>query len=203
MAEPTSTTRGLAIYGGSFDPPHVGHVLAAHYVLLTAPVSRVLVVPCAQHPFGKSHCAFEHRLAMCRHAFAYLGDAVEVLDIEGHRSGPSYTVDTVREIAARYPGVPLELVVGSDIPPEMEKWKDADALRALVRVRVLTRFEEAVANASGASPDSEPVSFYLPKISGTTIRQLVRTGGDLAPHVPAAVCRYIEEQGLYRLDSSE
>jgi nicotinate-nucleotide adenylyltransferase len=174
----------------------VGHVLAAHYVLLTAPVSRVLVVPCAQHPFGKTQCAFEHRLAMCRLAFAHLGEGVEVLDIEGQRPGPSYTVDTVREIAARHPGVPLELVVGSDIPPEMEKWKEFEALRDLAQVRVLPRFEEAATDADGGG--GAAVSFYLPKISGTTIRQLIRTGGDLVPHLPAAVRRYIEEQGLYR-----
>lgn len=200
MTEPSSTPPGLAIYGGSFDPPHVGHVLAAHYVLLTAPVSRVLVVPCAQHPFGKTQCAFEHRLAMCRLAFAHLGGAVEVLDIEGRRPGPSYTVDTVREIAARHPGVPLELVVGSDIPPEMEKWKDFDTLRALAQVRVLPRFEEAATEEAATDTDGPgggTVSFYLPKISGTTIRQLIRTGGDLVPHVPAAVRRYIAEQGLY------
>jgi len=173
--------------------------LAAHYVLLSAPVSRVLVVPCAQHPFGKSQCAFEHRLAMCRLAFAHLSEAVEVLDIEGDRPGPSYTVDTVREIAARYPGIPLELVVGSDIPPEMRKWKDFDVLCDLARVRVLPRFEEAVADASDAVDGSGRVSFYLPKISGTTIRQLIRAGGDLAPHVPAAVCQYIAEHGLYRM----
>ncbi len=191
MTKPSSPPPGLAIYGGSFDPPHVGHVLAAHYVLLTAPVSRLLVVPCAQHPFGKSQCAFAHRLAMCRLAFAHLGGAVEVLDIEGKRLGPSYTVDTVREIATRHPDVPLELIVGSDIPPEMVKWKNYDVLCALARVRVLPRFEEAIRT------EAPRISFYLPKISATTIRQMIRAGDDIAPHVPAVVCRYIAEHGLY------
>ncbi len=184
----------IGLFGGSFDPPHVGHVLAVHYVLLTAPVSRVFVVPCAEHPFGKKHVSFEHRLAMCRLAFANLGEAVEVLDIESGRSGPSYTIDTVRELTKLHPGARFELIVGTDIPRELPKWKDAEELRKIADFRVLPRLEDNTANAE----EEQEISFYLPRISSSTIRRMAGEGGDLSPHVPRAVLEYIERQGLYR-----
>jgi nicotinate-nucleotide adenylyltransferase len=192
-------TETLAIFGGSFDPPHAGHVLAAHYVLLTAPVSRVLVVPCAEHPFGKKHAPFEHRLAMCRIAFASLGGLVEVLDIEGRRQGPSYTIDTVRELARMYPSSRLELVVGSDIPEEMETWKDIEALRGMVTVRVLPRLEENAA----AEESAQEVPYYLPRVSSGAIRRMAREGGDLSARVPRGVLTYIREHGLYQEERTE
>jgi nicotinate-nucleotide adenylyltransferase len=186
-----STT--LAIFGGSFDPPHVGHVLAAHYVLLTAPISRVLVVPCSEHPFGKKHTPFAHRLAMCRIAFAHLGNAVQVLDIEGRRSGPSYTCDTVRELAALHPDARLELVVGSDIIGEMDSWKDIAALRALAMVRVLPRLEENTDSDEAA----QETPYYLPRVSSSAIRDMARQGADLSARVPREVLAYIREHDLY------
>lgn len=179
----------LALFGGSFDPPHVGHVLAVHYVLLTAPVERVLVVPCAEHPFGKGHLPFAHRLDMCRMAFESLGASVEVLDIEGRREGASYTIDTVREIAAMHPAARLELIVGSDILDEIADWKDSEALQRLARLRVLPRLG---AGASGAE-----TPFYLPQVSSSDIRQLLREGRDATPHLPRAVLDYIRRNNLY------
>jgi nicotinate-nucleotide adenylyltransferase len=187
-------TRRIGIFGGTFSPPHVGHVLAAHYVLLTSSVERVFVVPCAEHPFGKEQAAFEHRIAMCRLAFQELGDAVEVLDIEGKRRGPSYTIDTIRELKSLHPDARLELIVGSDIPPEFPKWKDAEELQRLVDLRVLPR----QGAAAPAGSDDERL-YHLPRISSSEIRDMLAHGRDVAPHVPGAVLDYMHAHGLYGL----
>ena len=185
----------VALFGGTFDPPHVGHVLAAHYVLLTAPVEHVLVVPCAEHPFAKKQSPYEHRLEMCRLAFAELGGLVTVLDVEGRRPGPSYTIDTVREVARLYPGATIELVVGSDIPPEFPQWKDSEALLDMARLRVLPRLDEEAPAAESA----QDVSYYLPRISSSTLRGMLREGEDVNAHVPNTVLAYIQRHRLYML----
>lgn len=181
----------LAFFGGSFDPPHVGHVLAVHYVLLTAPVERVLVIPSAQHPFGKGEASYADRLEMCRLAFRALGEAAPVLDIEGRREGTSFTIDTVRELRRLYPGAPLRMVVGSDLLDEIRDWKDSEALLEQVELLPLPR--------QGAPAPEGSDFFCLPEVSSSEIRERL-TGRDpgLAERLPAAVLAFIEKRGLYR-----
>ena len=195
MAENDSGKQVLAIFGGAFDPPHVGHVLAVHYVLLTSPARRVFVVPCGdRHPFGKRLEPFADRQAMCRLAFEHLGESVEVLDIEGRREGPSYTVDTVRELQALHPNAHIELVVGSDTLEDLDAWHEIDALREMAAFRVLPRLEDR------RLPDGvdEEVLFCLPRVSSTTVRELLETNADAHSRVPACVLDYIREHNLYR-----
>jgi nicotinate-nucleotide adenylyltransferase len=180
-----------AIFGGSFDPPHVGHVLAVHYVLLTSDVDQILVIPCARHAFNKDSVPFEHRMAMCRLAFRELGEKVSVSDIEARREKPSYTIDTVRELKRQHPDTHFELITGSDLVNEIDQWKEADALREMIDIRVLPRLEES------QKPDKD-VSFYLPRISSSTIRAMIRQGDDITPHVPYSVNKYIEKHHLYQ-----
>lgn len=184
----------IGIFGGSFDPPHVGHVLAVQYVLLTEPISRVMVVPCAQHPFGKQHAPFEDRLAMCRIAFEMLGSRVEVLDIEGKREGASYTIDTVRELRQLYPAAGLELIIGSDITGELDRWKDWDELQKMVRIRTLDRLERNV----HATEQEQADVYYLPRVSSMGLREMFTRGLDVSKRVPQGVLRYIREHGLYK-----
>ena len=157
----------IAIFGGSFDPPHVGHVLAVHYVLLTSPVQKVLVIPCGRHAFGKGCVDFYHRIAMCRLAFDRLAPDAVVSDIEGHSDKPSYTVDTVRKLRRVHPDHAFELIVGTDILDEMDQWKEADALREMVTLRVLPRLGETEQATDKETP------FYLPQVSSTTIRRML------------------------------
>ena len=176
-----------AVFGGSFDPPHMGHVLAVHYVLLTQPVSRVLVIPTARHPFAKRQTAFEHRLAMCRLAFDSVAEA-EVLDMESRREGPSYTIDTIRALQAGAPDARFALVIGSDILRELDQWKESQELQRLVRLIVLRRLEDMEEGAEG---------YFLPRISSTELRKKVAAGESLSAHVPRQVWEYIQRHGLY------
>jgi nicotinate-nucleotide adenylyltransferase len=130
----------IALFGGSFDPPHVGHQLACQYVLLTHPVDEVWLVPVFRHAFDKRSVPFEHRVAMCRIAAAAIGGCqgregsrreeprVRVCTIEEELSrgaaspGPSYTLHTVRALKQRHPGEEFALIIGTDLIKERERW---------------------------------------------------------------------------------
>lgn len=183
------TTR-VAIYGGSFNPPHVGHVLAACYVLSTCDVDEVLVVPTFQHPFAKELASFDDRFALCEAAFAQLPGA-RVSRVEADLGGESRTLRTLEHLAAAHPDWEMRLMIGADILGDAPKWHGFDRVRELAPLIVLGR-------AGVARPDApEPV---LPRVSSTSIRELLANGrGDeLAPLVPRAVLAEIERRRLYR-----
>lgn len=176
----------LALFGGSFDPPHVGHQLAWLHVLATSEVDRILAVPCFQHAFDKSLRSFEHRLEMTRLAAAPL-PAVEVCDIEREIGGPSRTLVTVRELMRRRPGDELVLAIGSDLVEELPRWYGYEELVALVPVIVVGR------KGYGATREVE-----IPDVSSTLVRSRLARGEECDLLVPRTVREYIAEHGLYR-----
>lgn len=142
----------VAVFGGSFNPPHVAHVLGAAFVLTTGEVDRVLIVPCFQHPFAKALAPFDDRLAMCRLAFAPLA-AVEVSDVERDLGGESLTVRTLEHLATRFPDWRLRLVVGADVVAEMDRWTRPERVRALAPPLVLGRVgAPALPRCAGRAP---------------------------------------------------
>ena len=111
----------IAVYGGSFDPPHKGHVLLANNLGDFCKAEKILVIPTAMSPFKNSSGASEaDRLEMCRRAFA--DSRFEVLDIEVARGGKSYTVDTLNEIKKMYPESELFLFMGDDMLLSFNRW---------------------------------------------------------------------------------
>jgi len=181
--------RTLALYGGTFDPPHVAHAMAVHWLLMQDGIDGVLVVPAAQHAFGKSPVAsFDDRLAMARLMVAHLDPArVEVLDIEGRREGTSYTIDTVREILAARPGVELRLAIGSDNLTDLPKWRESEELLRLAPPVVVPRIVSPADVRPGA----------LPMVSSTFVREALAGRRDTGGLVPANVMDYIRRHGLY------
>src|SRR3954454_10345368 len=129
----------VALYGGSFNPPHVSHQLAALYVLETQPVDELWFVPCFKHPFEKALEPFEDRLEMCRRAAAALGPRAQVSDIEGRLGGESRTLRTVTALQSERPDLELSLVVGADLVGELASWHGAKQLEQLVRFIVVGR----------------------------------------------------------------
>lgn len=189
----------LAVYGGSFDPPHRAHVLAAKHVLATGQADRVLVVPVFQHAFNKHMEPFEHRLRMCEIAFGGIDD-VEVSAIEGELPTPSYTVQTLRALHERYPRAQLRFVVGADALRESHKWRSFDELRQIAPLIVLGRV---------GIPHPEAPEAVLPDVSSTEVRSwlgqrhLREAREELAREVPAGVLDYIEAHGLYASPSCD
>lgn len=182
----------LAVFGGSFDPPHLGHVFLATYALSIGGVERVLVTPTYEHAFGKPLRPFADRLAMCERAFAPLR-GVEVSAIEQELGGVSRTLRLVTELSARYPSHQLRLLVGADILLETARWHRFDEIARIAPLLVAQRGGYGIAG--------ETDGVLLPEISSTALRAALARGDEVASWVPHAVRAYIAEHGLYRADT--
>lgn len=176
----------VALFGGSFNPPHVGHQLAALYVLETAPVDALWMLPCFQHAFEKPLEPFEHRVEMCESMAAALGPRVRVETIEGTMGGASRTLNTVKALRAAYPEHRFSLMIGSDLRAERQSWYGADELMSLIDFLVVGR--------AGADPAT---AVAMPAISSTEVRQRLAAGLPVDAFVPRAVLKVIEERRLY------
>jgi nicotinate-nucleotide adenylyltransferase len=179
-------TRTIAVFGGSFDPPHVAHTLACAYVLAAHPVDLVLVVPTARHPFDKQLTPFEHRLRMTELAMRDLR-RVEVISMERDRPGPSLTLHTLEQLQREHPDAAWRLVIGSDLLAETAKW------HAWERVRTLA--PELIVQRAGAVSDASMPA--LPDISSSTIRERLRSGLLVDGLVCPQVLAYARTHGLY------
>lgn len=177
-------------FGGSFNPPHIAHVLSVAYVLSATDADEVLVVPCYLHPFGKELAPFEDRLAMCELAMGWL-PRTSVSAVERELGGESWTIRTVEHLKRTHPEWRLHLVMGADILGEGRRWQGFDRLVELAPPLVLGR--------AGITHEGAPHPL-LPQVSSSEIREALRTGRveDIAPLVPREVLRYIAEHGLYR-----
>ena len=107
----------VALFGGSFNPPHVGHQLVALTVLETHAVDQLWMIPCFRHPFDKALAPFPDRLAMCALAMRALGERAQVCDIEGQLGGESRTLLTILALKKVHPEVEFHLVIGADSNP--------------------------------------------------------------------------------------
>jgi nicotinate-nucleotide adenylyltransferase len=183
--------RVVAFYGGTFDPPHVGHVLAAAWALSAGGVDEVLVVPAFEHPLGKRPAAaFEARVRMCELAMAPLPGA-SVSRIEEELGGPSRTLRTLEALCARMPDASLQLLVGADILDEAARWHRWD--------RVVELAPPLVVGRVGYAPSAGcPVA--LPDVSSTELRARFARGDDVTGLVPTAVASYVAEHHLYTGD---
>lgn len=192
----------IALFGGSFDPPHVGHQMACLYVLSTYEVDELWMVPCYRHPFDKRMESFHHRAAMCRATVAPLGSRIRVSTIEEELGGPSFTLTTVQALKARHPKDEFFLVIGADLLRERERWYGATELFNEVRFIIIGR---AGAEAGPMMPERDlhhPDSPELPAVSSTMVRSHLYAGQDAAAWVPRDVLSYIREHALYTHETS-
>jgi nicotinate-nucleotide adenylyltransferase len=182
----------VALFGGSFNPPHVAHQLVALYVLETQPIDELWLVPTYAHPFGKDLAPYEDRLAMCALAAQALADRVHVSGAEealAKRPGfvASRTFDLVEYLEENHPGTTFRLVIGADILGETHKWYRWDDLARRAPPIVIAR--PGYAGGGGIAID----------VSATRVRERL-AAGDAAVEalVPRAVLRYIAAHELYR-----
>ena len=189
----------VGVFGGSFDPVHQAHVALAEAALAELRLDEVRWIPAGQ-PWQKARqiTPAEHRVAMVQRAIAH--EPRFVLErIEVDRVGPSFTLDTVRELAAQQPGTQWFLLIGQDQYTGLHTWRDWQTLLGLVVL--------AVANRPGDLRQPDPgvtafphrmVPLPMLDISSTDIRQRVASGQDISQLVPPDVARYIETHHLYR-----
>ncbi|CAN5289763.1 nicotinate-nucleotide adenylyltransferase [soil metagenome] len=180
----------VAIFGGSFNPPHLAHVLAVTAVRSTEDVDLVLVVPTYQHPFAKPIAPFSDRIELCRLAMEWI-PGVSVSRVEEELAGESRTLRTLEHLRAAHPDWSMRLVMGADILLEAHKWYRFDEVKRLAPPIVLGR--------AGIDAEGAPRA-VLPEISSTYVRQCISEGRerDIASLVPRNVLARIREKGLYR-----
>ncbi len=183
----------VAFFGGSFDPPHAGHVLLSAHLGAVACFERVLVVPVYGHAFEKRLSAFQHRLEMCRRAFERL-PFVEVSAIEAELAQPNFTLHTLQALKLAHPDWQLRLAVGSDVIAESAQWYQFDAVVALAPPYVFARHGAA---------EVASLPHLLPEVSSSELRDRLRHVDDpairesVAKLVPRPVLDYVIEHRLY------
>ncbi|RMG19598.1 MAG: nicotinate-nicotinamide nucleotide adenylyltransferase [Deltaproteobacteria bacterium] len=179
----------VALFGGSFNPPHIGHVWAAASVLAVESVDHLLFVPTHTHAFGKPLAPFAARVAMCRAVAELFDERVRVSTIEGdlaRKGQENRTVDTLRALSHAYPQARFALVVGSDLLAELDDWKEIDTVRAMARFIVLPR--EGFPGGKGPP---------IPNVSSTWIRAQLARGASVEGFVPRAVEALCRAEGWY------
>jgi nicotinate-nucleotide adenylyltransferase len=189
----------IGILGGSFDPPHVGHLLAANDAAEALALDRLLFIPAAEQPLktGLVAAPAKDRLAMVR-LLAGNDQRFGVDSIEVDRGGLSYTVDTVRALRERWQGpapLALFLLVGADVASTLPKWRDPEGIASLAEIVMLTREGGAEVLPPGVS---RRIRTRRVDVSSTEVRARVRAGQSIRGFVPDAVAEYIATAGLYQ-----
>jgi nicotinate-nucleotide adenylyltransferase len=190
----------LAIFGGSYDPPHIGHLLVAVDAAEQLALDRVVFVPAATQPLkaGRAVASAEQRVAMVR--LLVEGDArLDVSTVEVDRAGLSFTVDTLAHFAERQPQASRFLLLGDDVLASFEQWKEPRRILGLAQVVLLER--EGQQSALPSVMEGANVQRLRQRridVSSTEIRERIRTGKSVRGMVTDGVAEYIGRAGLYR-----
>ena len=186
----------VCLFGGTFDPPHLGHSCLALSILSVSGADEDWVLPCHGHPHAKALSPFHHRIDMCQLAFRHLRPNVRVLKIEKHLPAPNYTAQTLRALKELFPQTHFDWAIGSDLLPELPNWNDAPWLAEQVRFLVVGR--------EGFSMKDLPQGFNIKCFTGLTLPNIasrnLRSAPDPAKPTPGldkAVWAYAVEKGLY------
>ncbi len=189
----------LGILGGTFDPPHVGHLLIADDAFAALKLDRLIFVPACTQPLkaDRSAAPAEHRLAMLQ---AMVSDdrRFEASAVEVERGGLSFTVDTLRHFAATYPSAERFLLLGADVLSSFAQWREPAVVVRLAQPVVLQRAGSAsdVGEVEGVAPLR--IVTRRVDISSTEVRERVRTGQSIRGFVTEPVAALIARHQLYR-----
>jgi nicotinate-nucleotide adenylyltransferase len=195
----------LGILGGTFDPPHIAHLVMADQARSQLNLSCVFLVPAGQppHKLGRPVTPIEHRLAMTQLAIAD-DPSLTLSRVDVDRPGPHYTADTLALLRAAHPDDELYLLIGSDSLRDLTIWRDPARVVAQARLAVMRRpdAELNIPRLESALPGISARVEWLDApwldISSSDIQRRVRAGLSIRHLVPAAVEQYIVEYGLYR-----
>jgi nicotinate-nucleotide adenylyltransferase len=194
----------IGILGGTFNPPHLGHLVAAQEAYRELDLDQVMLIPAGVPPHKPvdDEPGPEHRLELCRRA---VGDdeRFTVSDLELRRDGPSFTVDTLETLRSQSPSDDLFLILGGDIAAGLPRWHEPERVLELATVAIAKRrgtAKAAVQDALAQLKGGERARFFqMPRIgiSSTMVRRRVRAGQPIRYFVPDGVMHYIETHGLY------
>lgn len=189
----------IGLLGGSFDPPHLGHLLAAGDAHEALALDRLVFIPAAVQPLkaGQVGASAAQRLAMTQ---LLVGDDArfEVSSVEIDRGGLSYTVDTLRTLAAAWPSAELNWLVGADVLESFAKWKEPAEIMRLATLVVMQRAGGEAPSVASLPGRPRLLATRRIDISSTEIRERVRQEKPIRGFVPDAVAAYISAERLYR-----
>jgi nicotinate-nucleotide adenylyltransferase len=190
----------VGVFGGTFDPPHVGHLLLASDAREALNLDRLIFIPAGAQPFKINSppvASAQDRLEMVRLAVA--DDAnYSVDDAEIERKGLSYTVDTLEQLATRYRSGKLFLLLGEDALAAFDQWREPERIRELAALAVMRRDGGSTAAVKPVPGGVLEVSTRRVDVSSTEIRARLRAGKSIKGFVPESVERFIDARGLYR-----
>ena len=187
----------IGLFGGSFDPVHLGHLLVAQAAREELELTRLCFIPAAQSPFkpDQQPAPGAQRLRLLRLALA--GAAwCEIDSQELQRGGISYTIDTVRDYCRRYPGAELFYLIGTDHVEQLHRWREAEALARLVQFALIPRPGQAVTALPAPFRGQSLTGFPL-RLSASQIRARAKAGLPIAHLTPPAVAEAICSNRLY------
>lgn len=194
----------LGLFGGTFDPIHLGHLILAEQCREALNLEKVRFVVAGEPPHkrGVERTAVTHRLEMVRLAVAG-NPALEVSDIEAKRPGPSYSVETLAEIKAQRPDDNLFFLIGADSLVDLPTWRDPEGIARLASIVVVNRpgVDAPAVAVPNLGPDALPIQLVdIPPIgiASRDLRERLAAGRSVRYQIPRAVEAYIEAHNLYR-----
>jgi nicotinate-nucleotide adenylyltransferase len=197
-----TSARKVGLYGGAFDPPHLGHVVVAVEAAWQLGLDEVRLLPVGIPVHrGAPRADARTRVDLVVAAVADFPD-IQVSTIETDRTEPSFTIDTLRALAADEPGVEWTVIVGADQVEVFDTWREPQSIVALARLGVVARAETDAAEAAASARKHAPGRFdviSIPRIdiSSTLVRARIAAGEPFSHLVPAAVAQMIADCGLY------
>ena len=171
----------IAIFGGSFNPPHLGHILCATYAHARAHLDAVWVFPVAEHPYAKDLAPWDLRWDMCERAFGSLGFC-HIRDDERHNPG-GRTYNLLTHLMSEYPNTDWHLIGGTDTHKDLPNWYNGKELQQQLTIIAIPR----------AGYDNDPLA--LPNISSSLIRERLQAGSDVTPYVPQSILDQLNYYG--------
>jgi len=175
----------IALFGGSFNPPHQGHVEVLKSLASSGNFDEIWVIPCLAHAFEKKLAPFEDRFELCKLAFEGLSPRIRIQDSDrkiGNEKGWSYL--TLRHLRTEHPSDDFFWLMGSDLEQEKRRWKNFEEIEKMAVIHPFPR----------AGYETSP----FPEVSSTEIRERLAKGESIAKLVPPEVSAYIQQRGLYR-----
>ncbi len=181
----------LGVLGGTFDPPHIGHLIVAQDVVEELALDRLLVVPAANPPHRETALQAAARYELTARAFEG-ADHIEVSDIEMRRSGPSYTVDTLAELRKRHAPVELFCIIGMDQLRAIESWHEYERLPQLARLVVMERGGDGGVESAPFRVPYERINVTSVDLSSTRVRERLQRGQSIRYLVPESIRADVE-----------
>ncbi|EIT85245.1 nicotinic acid mononucleotide adenylyltransferase [Fictibacillus macauensis ZFHKF-1] len=192
----------IGVFGGSFNPPHHGHLLIAQEALAAFALDEVWWMPASQPPHKQlaGNVSDEDRIALVQEAIRH-NDKFSLSLLEFEREGPSYTIDTMRTLCTRYPTHEFFFIIGGDMANSLEQWHEIEALGKLVTFIAINREDYPLKENHYPFSVEE---LYVPSfnVSSTFIRQRLEEGKNTKYILPDGVRRVIEVKGLYGTEES-